>query len=83
MVRAGVSPSAAAAACSEVVLNGIGGGNLLLLFLTAVTVPLVWPATASMARVASAALLKRLVACMAANSAAPEPRERNAPFTVQ
>ena len=83
IVRAGVRPSEAAAACSEVVLNGVGGATLRRVFSAAVTVPLVGPATAAMTRVASASLLKRSVACPAENSAAPEPRERKAPFTVQ
>jgi hypothetical protein len=85
IVRPGVMPSAAAAACSAVVLNGVGGATLRLFFSAAVTEPEVAAEMAAMTRFASASLLNRSTACPAENSvpSASPPSERNLPFTVQ
>ena len=45
MVRAGEMPSAAAAACSEVVANGVGGCCLRERLVTAATVAVLTPST--------------------------------------
>ena len=80
MVRAGVRPSLAATAISEVVLNGTGGSTLRRVFLVSTTVPVFAPATASMAASAAASDLKRSVACVAVTGV---PSASKAPFTVQ
>ena len=59
MVRAGLIPSAAAAACSEVVLNGVGGRWVRLFFTTSVTVPVVAFSTCENAVVAAFSSVKR------------------------
>ncbi|VWL95464.1 Uncharacterised protein [Collinsella intestinalis] len=77
MVRAGLMPSAAAAACSAVVLNGTGGCCLRLRLATAVTVPVVSPSTCENAASAAALSVKRAVVWATLNSwseASPSPR---------
>ena len=69
MVRAGLMPSAAAAACRLVVLNGVGGCCLRLRFATLVTVPVVACSTWANAVSAAALSVKRAVAWPILNSA--------------
>ena len=62
MVRAGLMPSAAAAACSAVVLNGTGGCCLRERRAMSVTVPVVADATCAYAASAASLSVKRAVA---------------------
>ena len=73
MVRAGESPSAEAAAMSEVVLNGAGGATVRFFLSMAATCAPVAFRTCSMAACASASALKRAVACGAKNAPGPSP----------
>ena len=73
MVRAGESPSAEAAAMSEVVLNGAGGATVRFFFSIDATRADVAPCTCAMTAWASASLLKRAVACGASNAPGPSP----------
>ena len=73
IVRAGESPSAEAAAMSEVVLNGAGGATVRFLFSMELTVALAAPSTRAIAAAASASFLKRAVACGASNAPGPSP----------
>ena len=77
MVRAGEMPSAAAAACREVVLNGTGAGCLRERLVTSVMVPVVALSTCENAVSASCLSVKRAVLWAILNSAscaAPMPR---------
>ena len=65
MVRAGARPSAAAAACRLVVLNGVWMGPLRDFLATSVTLPVPAARAAPNARCASAWSLKRAVAWLA------------------
>ena len=80
MVRAGLRPSAEAAAMSEVVLNGAGGCTVRFFFSTADTVAVVAPSTWAMTAAASASTLKRAVACGASKVSGSAP---NAPRITQ
>ena len=80
MVRAGLRPSADAAAMSEVVLNGAGGCTVRFFFSTDATVARVAPSTWAMTACASASALKRAVACGASNESGSAP---NAPRIPQ
>ena len=62
MVRAGVRPSAEAAAIRLVVLNGTGGATVRLRFVMDSTRAEVWPSTWAITALASASALKRAVA---------------------
>ena len=73
MQRAGLMPSAEAAAMSEVVLKGTGGATVRFFFSTDTTRALVAPATWSMAALASASTLKRAVAWGASKASGPSP----------
>ena len=73
MVRAGDSPSAEAAAISEVVLNGTGGATLRVRFSVAATRAECAPSTAAMAACAADSSLKRAVAWPAVNASSPSP----------
>ena len=81
IVRAGEMPSAAAAACSEVVANGVGGCCLRERLVTAATVAVVAPSTWPYAISAASLSVKRAILCAilkrsssAAPCAAPMPR---------
>ena len=77
MVRAGLMPSAAAAAWSAVVLNGTGGCCLRLRLATSVTVPVAAPSTCANAVSAATLSVKRAVVCAILKSwpdASPMPR---------
>ena len=74
MARAGEMPSAAAAACMEVVLKGAGGRWVRLFFVTAVTVPVLAASTLAKAALAACSSVKRPWACTIlkrASSSAP------------
>ena len=71
MVRAGERPSAAAAAWSEVVLNGVWTGPLRVFFSTAVTVAVFAALAASNAAFATFSSLNLAVAWAALNGAPP------------
>ena len=73
IVRAGVMPSAEAAAMSDVVLNGTGGATVRFFFSTAATRAETAPFTCAIAACASASALKRAVTCGAENAPSPSP----------
>ena len=73
MQRAGLMPSAEAAAMSEVVLKGTGAGTLRRFFSTEATRALTAPSTWAMAAAASASALKRAVAWGASKASGPSP----------
>ena len=84
MVRAGLMPSAAAAACSDVVLNGAGGRWVRLFLTTSVTVPVVAPSTCEKAVSAASRSVKRPFACEILNaSSSPAPAGRASPPMTQ
>ena len=66
-MRAGEMPSAAAAAWSDVVLNGAGGLTVRLLRSTPVTVAVRASRTRAKAAWAASSALKRAVACVTLN----------------
>ena len=73
MQRAGLMPSAEAAAMSEVVLKGTGAGTLRRFCSTEATRALTAPSTRAMAAAASASALKRAVAWGASKASGPSP----------
>ena len=80
IVRAGESPSAEAAAMSEVVLKGAGGATVRFFFSMDVTTAEVLPSMWAMTACASDSTLKRAVSWGASNASSPSP---NAPLMTQ
>ena len=82
-MRAGEMPSAAAAAWSDVVLNGAGGRWVRLLRSTSLTRPSLAPSTWAKAERAACSSQKRAVACVTRNGPAGSPGFSACPWMTQ